>query len=694
MSCVVRGNSWRVSSSSQRYFPGLDGLRAGAVIAVLAFHDGRLRGGFLGVSTFFTLSGFLITGLLLSERAEHGRIALRAFFARRIRRLLPIALIGIALGAIATSLLHDPTSAPAFRGDALSALANVANWRFLFAGQAYASQFGTPSVLLHYWSLAVEEQFYLLLAPFVAVLLWLTRGRRSWFAAALGLLTAGSIALGAWSVGHGSFDRAYYGTDTRAAEFLIGGILAAWLSAHRLPLLKARAQRALNACGIGAFSVCIWAMTQARVGDSGLFRGELVAYALLTTLVISSALVPGPLQRLLSWRPLCALGRVSYGVYVVHWPLFLLITTRRTGLSSGEVSAIRVIASVTLASALYRLLEMPIRNRRVLRSRRQNFAAVAAGITTCLLVALNVGEIAPPLAIHFAPVAALTPSAAAPSTMSTSLQRLLAMVHRTTTSKGPAPTSPTTVRTVARGTGTTPTSRTPHPYQPVPAPPTSVAPRVAPRILVVGDSVALTLGRGIQRWGARLGIEVSNYGKLGCGLLDNADVRGYWGIEHRGVDACGVRQQWRQAIAALHPDVVVVLFGAWDVYDASWDGRTTWASPGSSLWNMHYRSSVNAANQLLGAGGARVLWIAPPCFTDTSSVNDAKAPWYSHDRIVAVGNVEKAVASSSVRTSVTDLVQQRDCPVNLRLRPDGVHYSDPGADAEAAALSATIARLF
>ncbi|MDZ4825610.1 MAG: acyltransferase, partial [Actinomycetota bacterium] len=137
------------------YRPGLDGVRALAVIAVLAYHDGRLGGGYLGVSVFFTLSGFLITSILLTERERTGRVALRAFFARRVRRLLPAALLGVVLAAIVIPSVAGGRGAPGFRGDGLAALANVANWRFVLAGQSYADQFAAPSPLLHYWSLAV-----------------------------------------------------------------------------------------------------------------------------------------------------------------------------------------------------------------------------------------------------------------------------------------------------------------------------------------------------------------------------------------------------------------------------------------------------------------------------------------------------------------------------------------------------------
>ena len=208
-----------------RYEPGLDGVRALAVAAVLAFHDGHLRGGFLGVSTFFTLSGFLITRLLIRQWRTNGRSSLRDFYARRLRRLVPAAVAGVLLAAVVAVVLHDAQTSRNFTFDGIAALTNVANWRFLASGQSYANLFATTSPLQHYWSLAVEEQFYLVLAPVIVGMLIAFRGRRAPLLAALGAIAAVSFVDGWVSSMHG-IDRAYYGTDTRALEFFVGSLLA------------------------------------------------------------------------------------------------------------------------------------------------------------------------------------------------------------------------------------------------------------------------------------------------------------------------------------------------------------------------------------------------------------------------------------------------------------------------------------
>ena len=242
------------------YEPGLDGLRALAVAAVLAFHDHRLRGGFLGVSTFFTLSGFLITRLLLAEWHGANHISLRRFYTRRIRRLLPAALLGLVVAAAVAVVLHDARTSRAFGFDSLGAVANVANWRFLWSGRAYADLFAAPSPLQHYWSLSVEEQFYLVLAPVIAGVLFLSRGRRVVIAALLGGLAALSFLDGWLSVAHG-VDRAYYGTDTRALEFLVGSLLAVAMARRTL---GRGASRVAATLGPVALIGLAWATTQRR----------------------------------------------------------------------------------------------------------------------------------------------------------------------------------------------------------------------------------------------------------------------------------------------------------------------------------------------------------------------------------------------------------------------------------------------
>jgi hypothetical protein len=453
------------------------------------------------------------------------------------------------------------------------------------------------------------------------------------------------LSIGWLFVAHGSFDRAYYGTDARALEFLVGAIVAAALCGGELSRRAARVAAVLGPCALLAAIAAN--VHLGLVGD--LFRGQLLAYAALTALIVVGACVPGPLRAALSLAPLRALGRISYGVYVYHWPLFLLLDHQRTGLGPLALTAARLAATFAFSTLSYVALERPIRTRQRLRG-RVAWIAVPACLLAASMAGVAVAATAPQPQIHFEPLA----QSAMPPIVPTA----------------PPPTS----RTARAGTPTTGARIT--------EAPTAGTPPVVHRVLLVGDSVALTLGRGMQRWGTQHDISVLNYGRLGCGLLNGAEVRGYWGVERRRADPCGLHAQWTSVLRTFRPDVVVVLFGAWDVYDASWDGGRTWFQPGDATWNAHYEQAVTQASATLRSGGARVLWLEPPCYAAATPGSSASSPWYEPSRPAAIGAIEHAVAARD-GDGFSDVVHRTGCPVDLQQRPDGVHYSDPGADAVA-----------
>ena len=207
------------------YNPALDGIRGLAVAAVLLFHGGFpwARGGYLGVSTFFTLSGFLITTLLLAERADTGRIALGAFWARRLRRLLPTSALTLAAVA-AGAHVFDEWRTETAGGDVLASALQVANWRFIVDGQSYGDLFASPSPVLHFWSLAIEEQFYWLFPLLTAGVLAVARGSVRAYVAVLGGLL-GVSAAATVALGVAGSSTVYYATYTRMGEILVGRCL-------------------------------------------------------------------------------------------------------------------------------------------------------------------------------------------------------------------------------------------------------------------------------------------------------------------------------------------------------------------------------------------------------------------------------------------------------------------------------------
>nr|MDQ2998053.1 acyltransferase [Chloroflexota bacterium] len=237
MDGIRRASSGQAEQYGARlpYLPGLDGLRALAVAAVLLYHaEIGVVGGFLGVELFFVLSGFLITALLFAEWQQHGRIQLAAFWMRRVRRLLPALLLLLA-GTFALAWLLVPDELARLRADALAALGYVMNWRLVLSQQSYFDPMIRPSLLQNLWSLAIEEQFYLLWPLlFIVGMRYL---RRSGLLAATLSLAAASVALMAWLYQPGADpSRMYYGTDTRAAGLLLGAALALAWPPRRTPV--------------------------------------------------------------------------------------------------------------------------------------------------------------------------------------------------------------------------------------------------------------------------------------------------------------------------------------------------------------------------------------------------------------------------------------------------------------------------
>lgn len=615
------------------YMPALDGVRGLAVAGVMAYHGGTgwARGGFLGVDAFFVLSGYLITTLLLAEREGDGGIDLRAFWLRRARRLLPALFVFLGGVAAYAGFLAQPHELPDIRTDAFATLAYVANWQQVLSGDSYFGQFGAPSPLLHTWSLAIEEQWYAVWPPVLAAALSVRARRSAIFALCAGLALASATLMALLYAPGDDLSRIYYGMDTRAQSLLVGAALAIALRAPGFAEALSRRRHMLQCAAIAAIVLLAWAWHDVTGESAILYRGGFLVLALCVATVIAAIACDedGPVARVLGLWPLRSLGVISYGAYLYHWPLFLALTPDRTGLDGHALFAIRCGATVAAAAISYWVVEAPIRRGRITSRVPARFAIPS--------------------------VAAAAAAAVIAVTLAT---------HGGANLPGAEPTGDAAAAPLA-AQGTT-------------------------RVLVVGDSVAFTLGRGLERAAADAGVAVWNQGRLGCGLLrgDAVLVDGRW--TEIAPDCTDWGQRWRAYVEAFEPDVAVLLPGAWDLHDREAGGRRlVFGTPEAEAFAI---SELEAAADVLSSGGARVMLVTMPAFRQPDLALSAASPRFDAGRIDAINGIYARVAARHAGTVVLFDLAGSLRTVSARgmadraLSPDGVHFSDAGADTLARAM--------
>jgi peptidoglycan/LPS O-acetylase OafA/YrhL len=360
---------------SGSFRPELEGLRGVAILLVLAFHAGipGISGGFIGVDVFYVLSGFLITGLLVRERERSGTISLRDFYARRARRILPAAAVVLVLIVIASWFMVPPLQMPSVGGDATAAALSVANIRFALQATDYFSNIAPPSPVLHYWSLSVEEQFYLLWPAFLLIAMRLSRPRLS--AAMLLMVILVTSLIGAIVLTTISPPWAFYSLATRAWQLALGGLLAivAFGDLSRFGRWLVAAAGWIGLAGIVASAFVIDSSTPYPGVAAILPTGS-------TALLILSADQPGSPGFVLRTVPLRFFGKISYSLYLVHWPILVLPAA---GLALGEELPLpeRLLLagiSIPVAWVSWRIVEQPF--HRGSRLRLPSRAVVALGL--------------------------------------------------------------------------------------------------------------------------------------------------------------------------------------------------------------------------------------------------------------------------------------------------------------------------
>jgi peptidoglycan/LPS O-acetylase OafA/YrhL len=616
---------------TDRRIPALDGIRAVAVVSVLFFHAGVqwFGGGMLGVDMFFALSGFLITSLLVAEHRRTGTLRLGQFYGRRARRLLPALFIMLLIVAAYATWFAEPDTLASIRGDALSTLVYFSNWHFVLSDQSYFVHFGPPSPLLHTWSLAIEEQFYLVW-PLVALVVLRRRGPRALaLVAALGV--AGSVAL-TWSLAAAgeSTTRLYYGSDTRAQAVMVGAFLGAlgpisgWV--RRRPGWPERSlgRGVITALGLLGAAGCVWGI-HAVAGDNALlYHGGFALMAVATGAVIVSvaALPRSVLARVLSLSPVTYVGRISYGLYLYHWPIFLMLDNAHTGLLGWQLLVVRLAATAAVSVASFHLVEQPVRQRRFLRNWRAALAVPIGAVV--VVVALAAATEAPA-------VAATGKTLAVPS-------------HAATL-------------------------RTDHDH--------GLAPGHTVDAMVFGDSLALTLGVGLSNRSQAWGVHVDNQAILGCDLDPDSTVNIQGNIGKAAQGCAQWRKTWTAAIQRANPDVVLIELGRWEVSDRIVNGK--WTRIGEKPWDDLLGHLLDQAITVASQRGAKVVLLTLPYIQQTTEQPNGQ-PWDINqpvrtDQYNAV--LRQAVARHPGVASIIDLNRLLDPAGHYTSYLDGVRVRNP-----------------
>ena len=555
------------------YQPALDGLRALAVLGVLLYHGGVdwMQGGFLGVDLFFTLSGFLITSLLLVEFRANSSIDLKRFWTRRARRLLPalfVLIVGVCIFAVRFA---DPTTLHRLRGDGLASLFYYGNWHFIYQGTSYFQQFQAPSPLLHVWSLAIEEQWYVIWPLVLIPLLRWSKGKATKLLPVVIGLALASAGWMAYLVGTDP-NRVYLGTDTRAQSLLMGAAVAIIVTDFGT-FRSVLTRRLLDLAAVISLLGLFWLWYAVQQTQLGIYKGGFLLHSFLVCIVITSIVQPGRAvaKTLLSPRLLRGIGKISYGLYLYHFPIFDVMNRTRTGLSGFPLLFGRIAATTVVAVVSYYAIEMPIR-KGAFKPRTMLLATPA--VVVLLVVALFVST-----------SGGSTPAGGGLGVFTGGQEHV----------------------TAAAGTA---------------------ADGFEPKTMVVGDSVAFTLSQSLFPEAASLKIQGEDQSLIGCGLTPEANVV-IGGVQLPLYSACrNLDQQWIDATNRIKPDVTVALFSIWDELDQQINGQ--WYRFGTAKDDAYLSSRLDRAIAIFSAQGGKVLFLTAP-YTDRTEGGDTGRKWESND---------------------------------------------------------------
>ena len=643
-----------------------------AAVVLFHFAPELVPGGFLGVDVFFVLSGFLLTSLILVEHHNSSRISLSAFWNRRIRRLLPAALVTVVVSVAIAFILEPDYTRSTLRGDALAAITYVSNWWSIGRGQSYASSFGPQSPVAHYWSLAVEEQFYLLF-PFLilgvaAMIRWARHQRLprpDLHRLAVGLLiaaVAGAVASAILMIAIHSPgtdpSREYLGTDTRVQTILVGVALACiW---YLLPRSEAASTpRAAHWVSAGMLLALVILILLADFRSDWLYRGgfTLIAVGIGALIWVLTRHSIGPSHRILTSVPMRRLGEVSYGLYLWHWPVMVFLNPQRTGLDGVTLFVVRVLVTAGATIASFILIERPLRRPRgsveptpgSVEARARNRRIVSGWGSASVAAVVSV------LVLTVSPVIGGANTTAAP------------------------PSTDHTVVTTRPG------------ELPIDQPYTA---------LWIGDSVMWTLGGGgpivfpqpdsytspfdpskLVIWNrAVYPCEILRYPSRFNGLL-------------RAHNSNCDNNDWAVATEQLRPQIIVFSAVVSDTYDRYVNGRLV--EFGTPEFDQIYLDALARTLTPLTADLPQIVLLDQPLpFTVYEPNGKPAENW----RVIHMGELFRRYASTHARVSVVDLKPivcptdpcSNRTPDDQAIRNDGLHFSQAGMELLAPAIADAI----
>ena len=576
------------------YEPSLDGIRAFSVIAVMLYHANVawLPGGFLGVEVFFVVSGFLITSLLIEERESNHRINLKQFWIRRARRLLPAFFVMLCATSVCVAF-YATDSAPDFRRDMLPSLGYFSNWWQIFAVDTPYFAASSLPVLRHLWSLAVEEQWYLIW-PLLFTLVFGAKWMRPKISGALLIAGSGTImvttALRFVEDNETRTNFLYLSTFTRSSGLLLGAAVALLWRPWRKTSTRFVLARSMvaDALAIGSIAVIGYLMATVHVADARLYQGGLAATTIASAVIVAVVMRPNGLlmKRFFSHNLFAEIGRRSYGLYLWHWPIFVVAHAR----DSIDRLAIALAATIIINEFVYQYVEIPTRqgalgnwwrNRPQLSAMHRRLPIFVAAVVVASLGITGVKVVG----IQARDLSVDTSNAKVEFAVPTTVAN--ASTNSTPSVSGSSTTS-TTIATLPR------------------------------KLVIVGDSQARSLAVN-KPSGIKKTFVITDGSIDGCGVYNKGvGVGGTNGNFRRNFANCvGFEKSWAKSARKAKADVALVVIGAWEVLDLKFGSSTlVFNTPAADAM---FRSQVRVGVNALRTTGATVALLEVPCMRPVTS---------------------------------------------------------------------------